>query len=79
LRFPERTKFKVELNIQFGTGRIQGIQAIEDIHVGPLTVYNQTFGMIIREDGNIFDELPIEGIMGLAWPRMSANGVLPFF
>jgi pepsin A len=70
---------QLQLNIQFGTGKISGPQAIEDIHVGPYTVYNQTIGMIQEQTGKVFDEVPFEGILGLAFPAMSANGVTPFF
>jgi pepsin A len=70
---------QIQLNIQFGTGKISGPQGIEDFHVGPFTVYNQTFGMIQQQEGRVFDEVPFEGILGLAFPAMSANGVTPFF
>lgn len=70
---------QTQLHIEFGTGKIDGPQAIEDFHVGPFTVYNQTFGMIQVQDGRVFDDVPFEGILGLAFPSMSANGVTPFF
>jgi len=69
----------VYLNIEFGTGRISGPQGIDDFHVGPFTVFKQTFGMIQVQDGKVFDEVPFEGILGLAFPKMSANGVRAFF
>lgn len=68
-----------QLHIQFGTGSISGPQGVEDFHVGPFTVYNQTFGLIQRQEGKVFDEVPFEGILGLAYPSMSAGGVTPFF
>lgn len=67
------------LEIQFGTGKLRGPQGVEDFHVGPFTVKNQTFGMIEVQDGRVFEDVPFEGIMGLAFPSMSANGVTPFF
>jgi len=69
----------VNLDITFGTGELKGPQAIDDIHVGPFTVRQQTFGMIQNEIGSVFSEIPFEGILGLAFPAMSANGVSPFF
>merc|ERR1740121_2778336 len=69
----------VYLNIEFGTGRISGPQGIDDFHVGPFTVFKQTFGMIQVQDGKVFDEVPFEGILGLAFPKMSANGARAFF
>jgi len=69
----------LDLHIQFGTGEVTGPQAIDDFHVGPLTVKQQTFGMIQTETGSVFEDVPLEGILGLAFKKMSANGVMPFF
>jgi len=69
----------LDLHIQFGTGEVTGPQAIDDFHVGPLTVKQQTFGMIQTEQGSVFEDIPLEGILGLAFKKMSANGVMPFF
>lgn len=68
-----------ELTVQFGTGRLIGPTAVDNLKVGPFTVFNQTFAMIRREEGSVFQEVPFEGILGLAFPAMSANGVRPFF
>jgi len=69
----------LELTVQFGTGCIKGPQAQDDFHIGPFTVFNQTFGMIETQSGKVFSEVPFEGILGLAFASMSANGVRPFF
>jgi len=69
----------LELTVQFGTGCIKGPQAKDDFHIGPFTVFNQTFGMIEHQNGTVFNEVPFEGILGLAFSSMSANGVTPFF
>jgi len=69
----------VHLDITFGTGELRGPQGIDDFHVGPYTVKAQTFGMIEDEVGEVFHEIPFEGILGLAFPSMSARGVQPFF
>ena len=42
-------------------------------------VENQTFAQIQREKGAVFSEIPFEGILGLAFPSMSAHHVTPFF
>jgi len=42
-------------------------------------VENQSFAMIERERGAVFAEIPFEGILGLAFPSMSAHHVTPFF
>jgi len=66
------------LQIEFGTGQITGPEAIDDFHIGPFSVYKQTFGMIQSEEGRVFEEIPVEGILGLAFPAMAANGMRPF-
>jgi hypothetical protein len=69
----------LQLTVQFGTGKLTGPQAIDDFHIGPFTVYNQTFAMIETETGSVFEHEPFDGIVGLAFDKMSANHVQPFF
>eukprot|EP00929_Paragymnodinium_shiwhaense_P055483 TRINITY_DN27793_c0_g1_i1.p1 TRINITY_DN27793_c0_g1~~TRINITY_DN27793_c0_g1_i1.p1 ORF type:complete len:603 (+),score=155.94 TRINITY_DN27793_c0_g1_i1:195-2003(+) len=71
---PRRT-----LTINFATATLRGPMGIDDFHIGPFTVQNQSFGLIEEEEGTTFQELPLEGIVGLAFPSMSAAGVTPFF
>jgi len=68
-----------DITVQFGTGKIQGPQKIDEFHIGPFTVYNQTFGLIEKMTGAVFDQVPFEGIVGLAFEAMSANKVPAFF
>lgn len=68
-----------ELSVRFGTGKITGPQAVDDFHIGPFTVHDQTFAMIETETGSVFNDVPFEGIVGMAFKHMSANGVRPFF
>jgi len=67
------------LHITFGTGEVSGPQGTDDFHIGPLTVQEQTFGLIETEQGEVFEEVPFEGIVGLAFPQMAANNAKPFF
>lgn len=68
-----------KVHIQFGTGSLSGPMAVEDFHLGPFTLYNQTFGMIEVETGSVFEAIPFSGILGLAFPGMAAQGTVPFF
>jgi pepsin A len=70
---------KAHLDITFGTGELKGPQGVDSFHVGPYVVKNQTFALIEDEVGQVFTEIPFEGILGLAFPSMSAHGVQPFF
>ena len=67
------------LDITFGTGELSGPQAIDSLSVGDYRVKNQTFAMIEHEIGSIFSQIPFEGILGLAFPSMAADGHTPFF
>ena len=67
------------LDITFGTGELSGPQAIDSLSVGPYVVKNQTFAMIEHEIGSIFSQIPFEGILGMAFPSMAADGHTPFF
>jgi len=67
------------LEVKFGTGTLTGPLAVDDFHIGPFTVHNQTFAMIEKMEGAVFDAVPLEGILGLAFPSMAAPGNVPFF
>merc|ERR1719160_2439674 len=68
-----------DLKVTFGTGELLGSQGIDDVELGGFKVKQQTFSLIQREEGTIFDKLSFEGILGLAFPAMSANNVKPLF
>lgn len=67
------------LAVKFGTGEVSGPHAVDHFRIGPFAVFNQTFAMIEKQKGAVFEEVPFEGILGLAFPSMSANRVAPFF
>lgn len=67
------------LDITFGTGELSGPQAVDSLSVGPYVVKNQIFAMIEHEIGSIFSQIPFEGILGMAFPSMAADGHTPFF
>jgi pepsin A len=67
------------LDVRFGTGRLKGTQAVDDFHIGPFTLKNQTFAQIQEESGESFDEVPLEGIVGLGFPSLSTTTDRPFF
>lgn len=67
------------LSVQFGTGKFSGPEAVDDFHVGPFTVKGQTFAMIQEMDGDVFESTALEGILGLAFPKLATGGYTPFF
>jgi len=68
-----------EHTVTFGTGQLTGSQGTEDVEMGGFKIKQQTFCLIQKESGNIFEKLDFEGILGLAFPAMSANHISPFF
>jgi hypothetical protein len=69
----------VKHTIEFGTAMIEGPFGVDDFHIGPFIVKNQTFGLIERQQGAMFEAMPIEGVIGLGFPSLSASHNLPFF
>ena len=69
----------VEMTVQFGTGRIRGFLGSDKFHLGPIHVDKQNFGQITRADGAVFMNIKFDGILGLAFPQLSAAGYLPVF
>jgi pepsin A len=58
------------LAVEFGTANLSGTLGMDNFHIGPFTVRNQTFALIKQESGGTFNELPLEGIVGLAFPSL---------
>jgi len=69
----------LDLSVQFGTGSVTGPHGVDDFHIGPFAVFNQTFALMEVQQGNVFEQVPFEGILGLAFKSMSANHAMPFF
>jgi hypothetical protein len=69
------------LRIMFGTAALAGPMGTDHFKIGPFTLKDQDFGMIEEASGSTFLQMPLEGIVGLAFPAMSAtkDGRLPFF
>jgi len=63
---------------KFGTGVLSGPLHVDTLRVGPFEVKKQPFAMVRSMTGNVFQKFPFEGILGLAFPDMSSNGIVPF-
>lgn len=74
-----------DVEVKFGTGDIEGFIAEDDITIpgggsaGGLRVKGQAFGMMTEQVGDVFMTPAFSGILGLAFPALSAYDFTPLF
>jgi hypothetical protein len=66
------------ITIQYGTGSMSGYLAQDTVNVGGANILNQVFGDATTL-ANFFYNQPLDGILGLAYPSIAADGVTPVF
>ncbi|XP_040032590.2 pepsin A [Gasterosteus aculeatus] len=66
------------LSIRYGTGSMTGILGYDTVKVGGLAVTNQIFGLS-ESEAPFMQYMRADGILGLAYPRLSASGATPVF
>jgi len=72
-------KFGFGVSVTFGTGEIKGEIDQDTFTLGSIKIPCQKFGEIINELGDVFQQGKFSGILGLAYPRMAAYGIVPVF
>ncbi|XP_017067602.1 lysosomal aspartic protease [Drosophila eugracilis] len=66
-------------SITYGTGSVSGYLSTDYVGFAGLTVRNQTFGEVTTENGTNFADASFDGILGMGFPALAANGVTPTF
>lgn len=66
-------------NITYGSGPVSGFDSIDNLVTGGLKVKSQTFTEVTDASGLGAAYLigKFDGILGLAWPSLSVNGITP--
>ncbi|NWV78847.1 CATD protein, partial [Dasyornis broadbenti] len=65
--------------IHYGTGSLFGFLSQDIVTLGNLKIQNQTFGEATKQPGTTFIAAKFDGILGLAFPKISVQNVRPFF
>ncbi|XP_062330232.1 pepsin A-like [Osmerus eperlanus] len=66
------------LSISYGTGSMKGFLGYDTVEVGGIQIRNQIFGLS-QSEAPFMAHMKADGILGLAYPRLSASGATPVF
>jgi len=68
-----------QFHIQYGSGELWGVISQETLMMGNLAIQNQGFAESTKEPSIPFAVAKFDGILGMGWPKISVEGVVPPF
>ncbi|KAJ8388616.1 hypothetical protein AAFF_G00131810 [Aldrovandia affinis] len=63
--------------LPYGAGSLDGVFGYDTVNVAGIAITNQEFGLSTNEPGQNFVVAPFDGILGLAYPSISAGQATP--
>uniref|UniRef100_A0A8C6DQY5 Peptidase A1 domain-containing protein n=1 Tax=Moschus moschiferus TaxID=68415 RepID=A0A8C6DQY5_MOSMO len=68
-----------KINLSYGSGRMNGVLGCDTIQIESLVIANQTFGLSHNQSSGVLEQVPYDGILGLAYPNLAVQGTTPVF
>ncbi|NWY51327.1 PEPE protein, partial [Chionis minor] len=68
-----------KLSIHYGTREMEGTVGSDTVTLASLMDTNQLFGLSTTEPGQFFVHVKFDGILGLGYPNLAVDGIMPVF